>query len=81
MAKTSDPQERIVIRHPDIEADSIVTRQQLEQVWAEQGFEEVKGADPDNPSPSPDALPPESDSEPPKAQTKPKNPPSSGGAK
>lgn len=52
-----DPGERIVIKHPDIEVTSVVTRRQLDAVWAEKGFQEVKGADPANPSPAPDALP------------------------
>lgn len=53
----SDPTQRIVIEHPDIEGRSIVQRVQLETVWAKQGFKEVKGIDPDNPSPSADTLP------------------------
>lgn len=57
MAAELDPNERIVVAHPDIVPTSVVTRKQLEVVWAEKGFKEVKGADPDNPSPAADALP------------------------
>lgn len=58
MAATQDPNERIVVAHPDIEPTSVMTRKQLNEVWAEKGFKEVKGADPANPSPAADALPP-----------------------
>lgn len=53
----SDPDERIVIEHPDIKDRSVVTRRQLTDVWTEKGFKEVKGADPTNPSPAADTMP------------------------
>ena len=57
MAADQNPNERIVVAHPDIEPTSVMTRRQLNEVWAEKGFTEVKGADPANPSPAADALP------------------------
>lgn len=51
------PDDRVVISHPDIEAISVVTRRQLDETWAEQGFVEVEGADPDNPFIADDAQP------------------------
>lgn len=52
-----DPNERIVIEHPQIQGRPVVTRRQLKDVWSEKGFAEVKGADPDNPFIADDAQP------------------------
>lgn len=53
----ADPNERIVIEHPEIEGRPVVTRRQLDQVWSEKGFVEVKGADADQPFIADDAQP------------------------
>lgn len=53
----ANPDQRVVIEHPDIEGRHVVTRRQLERVWSEKGFTEVQGADPHNPFIADDAQP------------------------